>query len=183
MVRKTDPRRCSTPQNDREARTTIGRMKIRLAYQMSNLTESLFKIGYRKPRGAIATHDQGQDRPLRLIGLTNKERLISVPPPPNRSGGFPAHGSPVSGLTPERIDRPVHWRSSSYIARAWQRMHWARHPRPGRKPPRCFGIRHSPGGPDGQDDELARRHRTVQRRSRSSSPGRSAMRRSSRTSL
>ena len=47
------------------------------------------------------------------------------PLPPNRAGGFPAHGSPVGGLTSERIDRPVHRQLSSYTAHALQRICWA----------------------------------------------------------
>ncbi|MGO9269512.1 MAG: AbrB/MazE/SpoVT family DNA-binding domain-containing protein, partial [Terriglobia bacterium] len=31
---------------------------------------------------------------------------LALPLPPNRTGGFPASGSPVGGLTSERIDRP-----------------------------------------------------------------------------
>ena len=32
------------------------------------------------------------------------------PLPPNRTGGFPASGSPVDGFTSVRIDRPRHGR-------------------------------------------------------------------------
>ena len=43
--------------------------------------------------------------------------------PPNRTGGSPAHGSPVGGLTSKRIDGPSHGRFSSYTTYALQSTH------------------------------------------------------------
>src|SRR5437879_13698146 len=37
-----------------------------------------------------------------------RENRKGFPLPPNRTGGSPASGSPVGGLTSERIDEPVH---------------------------------------------------------------------------
>jgi hypothetical protein len=42
---------------------------------------------------------------ISLIGVGRTDWLRSLPPP-NRAGGSPAHGSPVDGLTSERVDGP-----------------------------------------------------------------------------
>ena len=38
------------------------------------------------------------------------EHWFAPLPPPNRTGGSPASGSPVDGFTSERVDRPGHGR-------------------------------------------------------------------------
>ena len=40
-----------------------------------------------------------------MIGVGRTDWLRSLPPP-NRTGGSPAYGSPVDGLTSERVDGP-----------------------------------------------------------------------------
>src|SRR5271157_245704 len=65
--------------------------------------------------------------PLLSIGVGRTDWCRPLPPP-NRAGGSPAHGSPVSGLacfTSKRIDRPVHGPLLSYTARDLQRRHSA----------------------------------------------------------
>ena len=47
------------------------------------------------------------------VGRADWSRL---PLPPNRTGGFPASGSPVDGLTFMRVDRPKHGRSPDCTA-------------------------------------------------------------------
>jgi len=39
-----------------------------------------------------------------------EKRFVRFPLPPNRTGGSPASGSPVDGLTPKGIDEPFHGR-------------------------------------------------------------------------
>src|SRR5438309_7220653 len=54
-----------------------------------------------------------------------RENRKGFPLPPNRTGGSPASGSPVGGLTSERIDEPVHVQLSRRTAHAGQRKHSA----------------------------------------------------------
>ena len=57
------------------------------------------------------------------IGV-GKANWIRPPLPPNRTGGIPASGSPVSGLTSERTEWPRRGPVPERTTPAWQRMHW-----------------------------------------------------------
>jgi len=48
-----------------------------------------------------------------MIGVGRTDLFRSLPPP-NRAGGFPAHGSPVGGFTSKRIDTLTHGLLSGY---------------------------------------------------------------------
>src|SRR5262245_17599390 len=50
---------------------------------------------------------------------------VLLPLPPNRTGGSPAYGSPVGGVTWLRIDRPQHGHAEEKTNPAEQRKHWA----------------------------------------------------------
>ncbi len=85
------------------------------------------------------------------------------PLPPNRTGGFPASGSPVDGFTSERIDRPGHGRYSGSTALGRRRRHSANAENPGREPGRvaCSVSAASPAGVDassGPAEEISAGH-------------------------
>ena len=54
-----------------------------------------------------------------------KDRLSRSLPPPNRAGGFPAHGSPVGGFTSVRIDAEERGLRSWNTTPTLERTHWA----------------------------------------------------------
>src|SRR5262252_4438258 len=62
--------------------------------------------------------------PLFLIGV-GRAALTQLPLPPNRTGGFPASGSPVSGFTSSRIDARRRRLSQEKTAPAPQSRHLA----------------------------------------------------------
>src|SRR5437763_15965638 len=52
-------------------------------------------------------------------------RTSQFPLPPNRTGGFPAYGSPVGGLTSKRVDAHEHEPHLRRTSLAPRRKHWA----------------------------------------------------------
>jgi hypothetical protein len=67
---------------------------------------------------------------MAMIGVGRA--AIPLPLPPNRTGGFPASGSPVGGVTSERIDRADRARDGERAAKRPQgTMPW--HPQGGRQ--------------------------------------------------
>src|SRR5437763_17018804 len=68
---------------------------------------------------------------LRKVDLFNQQKAIGVgrtsqfPLPPNRTGGFPAYGSPVGGLTSKRVDAHEHEPHLRRTSLAPRRKHWA----------------------------------------------------------
>jgi hypothetical protein len=60
-----------------------------------------------------------------------REKAKAPPLPPNRTGGFPASGSPVDGLTREGIDTPSGGPLPDCNSPAWQRTHSATTDAPG----------------------------------------------------
>src|SRR5436309_3979423 len=58
----------------------------------------------------------------KAIGVGRTSRF---PLPPNRTGGFPAYGSPVGGLTSKRVDAHEHEPHLRRTSLAPRRKHWA----------------------------------------------------------
>src|SRR5687767_400973 len=71
--------------------------------------------------------------PCGTAGLPSSEFGIGVgrvdwlrlPLPPNRTGGFPASGSPVNGITSERVDEPCERRLPDCRTSARRSRHWS----------------------------------------------------------
>src|SRR6478609_7860233 len=87
---------------------------------------------------SLAAYGQGRGWPRwRATGVAKRREVATQPlssrigvgrthwfaslPPPNRTGGSPASGSPVGGLTSKRIDGPKHGPLSSYTTPARER--------------------------------------------------------------
>ena len=80
-----------------------------------------------KKRGADSTHPRLRHREVPVqrmrIGV-GTAHWLAPPLPPNRTGGFPASGSPVGGFLIE-IDVPLLGRVSTNTTQVGQSRHWA----------------------------------------------------------